>query len=160
MVEFATSIFIMDAGPEQAIHRTAQVFGLSPTAQNVLRNQVHGPREGGSTFLAQFATKNRINTQLLTVTLGPVEIWAFNTTAEDSNVRNQLYHKIGPTETRRVLAAVFPSGTVTKYLESSMARVKEQGGLIDDEVRVVVIDNLVKSILDEYAKDPNFKQLP
>ena len=56
MVEFATSVFIMDAGPEQAQQKTAKVFGLSETAKYALRTRVHGPREGGATFLAQFAT--------------------------------------------------------------------------------------------------------
>ena len=57
MVEFATSIFIMDAGPEQAIKRSTEIFGLSETARVALKTRVHGPREGGATFLAQFATK-------------------------------------------------------------------------------------------------------
>lgn len=160
MVEFATSIFIMDAGPEQAIRRTADIFGLSETAQHALRNQVHGPREGGATFLAQFATKDGINTQLLTATLGPIELWAFNTTAEDANVRNQLYRKLGPAETRRVLGTIFPGGTVTKYLENNLAKIKSQGGLIDEDVKTGVIEGLVNSILNEYAKNPDFKRLP
>ena len=159
MIEFATSIFIMDAGPEQALQRTAEIFGLSPTAKYALRSQVHGPREGGATFLAQFATKDGINTQLLTSTLGPIELWAFNTTSEDSNVRNQLYRKIGPSEARRVLANVFPSGTVTKYLENRLVTIKEKGGLIDTDVKLGVIEELVKNILDKYARDPNFNSL-
>ena len=75
---------------------------------------MHGPREGGGTFLAQFATKTGINTQLLTLTLGPIELWAFSTTAEDANLRNQLYKKIGPNNARKVLARIFPGGTATK----------------------------------------------
>jgi len=160
MIEFATSIFIMDAGPEQALQHTAEIFGLSPTAKYALRSQVHGPREGGATFLAQFATKDGINTQLLTSTLGPIELWAFNTTAEDSNVRNQLYRKIGPSEARRVLANIFPSGTVTKYLENRLIAIKEKGGLIDTDIKLGVIEELVKGILDGYAKDPDVKKLP
>jgi intracellular multiplication protein IcmB len=160
MVEFATSIFIMDAGPEQAIRKTSNIFGLSETAQHALRTQVHGPREGGATFLAQFATKEGMNTQLLTSTLGPIELWAFNTTAEDSNIRNQLYKKIGPVETRRVLAAIFSSGTATKYIENRLAAIKERGGLIDEEIKAGVIEQLVNEILVEYAKNPDFKRLP
>ena len=83
MIEFATSVFIMDAGPEQAVKKTAEIFGLSPTAQLALKTRVHGPREGGSTFLAQFATKFGMNTQLLTATLGSIELWALTTTASD-----------------------------------------------------------------------------
>ena len=91
MVEFATSIFIMDAGPEQAIKKTAKIFGLSETAVHALRERVHGPREGGATFLAQFATKEGMNTQLLTSTLGPIELWSFSTTAEDANFIPRLH---------------------------------------------------------------------
>lgn len=160
MVEFATSIFIMDAGPEQAIRKTATVFGLSETAQQALRTYVHGPREGGSTFLAQFATKEGMNTQLLTATLGPVELWAFTTTSEDVNVRNQLYRKLGPAETRRVLATLFPSGSATKYIENRLSSIKEKGGFIDEEIKTGVIEQLVTAIVSEYAKNPDFRHLP
>ena len=160
MVEFATSVFIMDAGPEQAIAKPAKIFGLSETAQHALRTRVHGPREGGATFLAQFATKEGMNTQLLTITLGPVELWAFNTTAEDVNIRNQLYRKLGPREARRVLAVVFPSGSAAKAVEDRFADLKEKHLLIDEETKMGVIDGLVRDILQEYAKDPNFQRLP
>ncbi len=160
MVEFATSIFIMDAGPEQAIRKTTTIFGLSETAQVALRNYVHGPREGGATFLAQFATKSGMNTQLLTSTLGPVELWAFTTTAEDANIRNHLYKRINPSEARRVLATIFPSGSAVKHIESRLSLLKEKGTLIDDDVKTGVIEQLVKDILSEYMKDPNFKKLP
>jgi len=160
MIEFATSIFILDAGPEQALRRTAEIFGLSETAQTALRNYVHGPRAEGATFLAQFATKEGMNTQLLTSTLGPIELWSFSTTAEDANIRNQLYQKLGPAEARRVLAALFPSGSATKYIEARLAKVKDQGGLIDEEARGSTLDQVVESILDEYAKNPDVKKLP
>ncbi len=159
MIEFATSIFIMDAGPEQAIRKTTKIFGLTDTAQHALRNYVHGPREGGVNFLAQFATKGGMNTQLLTLTLGPVELWAFSTTAEDVNIRNQLYRKIGPAEARRVLATLFPSGSATKYLADRLADLKKETGFIDEEIKVGVIDQLMKDIMDRYAENPEFKHL-
>ena len=159
MIEFATSIFIMDAGPEQAIQKTTKVFGLSKTAQNALRLRVHGPREGGATFLAQFATKHGMNTQLLTLTLGPVELWAFSTTVEDANIRNKLYRKLGPAEARRVLATLFPDGSAAKAIEDRMAELKEHEGLIDAEAKLGVIDQLVADVLAAYSKDPNVKHL-
>lgn len=159
MVEFATSIFIMDAGPEQAIKKTTRTFGLSDTAQTALRSHVHGPRSGGATFLAQFATKEGMNTQLLTSTLGPVELWAFSTTAEDVNLRNRLYAKLGPAEARRVLANIFSSGTATKVIEDRLSRIKEEQVMIDEDVKVGVIDKLVNEIMETYGKDPNAKHL-
>ncbi|KTD32666.1 protein IcmB (DotO) [Legionella moravica] len=160
MIDFATAIYIMDAGPSQAIEKTTEIFGLSETAKVALRNRVHGPRQGGATFLAQFATKSGVNVQLLTLTLGPVELWAFSTTAEDATVRNHLYRHLGPSEARRLLAALFPNGSIAKELEARLATMKEQVGLIEEDERDGAIDQLVTDILEAYAKDPNIKSLP
>lgn len=159
MIEFATSIFIMDAGPEQAIRKSTEIFGLSDTAQTALRTRVHGPREGGATFLAQFATKFGMNTQLLTNTLGPVELWSFSTTAEDARTRNKLYQRLGPREARRVLANLFPSGSVKSLVEARLANLKEQEGIIEEGADQGVIDELVREILEAYSKNPDVKSL-
>ncbi len=158
MVDFGTSIFIMDAGPAQAIKRSAEIFGLSETAQLALKTRVHGPKEGGGTFLAQFATKYGSNTQLLTLTLGPAELWALSTTAEDANVRNQLYRRIGPDHARRLLARLFPSGSITKVLEKRLMLLQEDQGMLTDDMATGAIDQLVEDILKAYSNDPNVKQ--
>ncbi len=150
VVEFATTVFIMEAGPEQAIRKTSKVFGLTKTSEIALKTRVHGPREGGSTFLAQFATKDGLNTQLLTSTLGPVELWSLNTTAEDVNIRNQLYKRIGPKAARKILARLYPSGTAVKALEERYVEFKEMGEVIDDEARESVMESLINDILEEY----------
>ncbi|MCE0724779.1 MULTISPECIES: type IV secretion protein IcmB [Legionella] len=160
MIDFATAIYIMDAGPSQAIEKTTSIFGLSDTAKTALRTRVHGPREGGGTFLAQYATKTGVNVQLLTLTLGPVELWAFSTTAEDATVRNHLYRHIGPSEARRLLAALFPNGSVAKELETRLNSMKEKVGLIEDELKESIVEQLINEILDAYSKNPDVKSLP
>jgi intracellular multiplication protein IcmB len=160
MVEFATSVFIMDAGPEQAIKRSTEIFGLSETARIALKTRVHGPRAGGATFLAQFSTKSGINTQLLTSTLGPVELWSFSTTAEDARIRNKLYEKLGPTEARRVLANLFPGGSVKALVETRLATVKEQHGVIEEANNLSMSDQLLQEILAAYSVNPDVKSLP
>lgn len=160
MIDFATAIYIMDAGPSQAIEKTCKIFGLSETAKIALRTRVHGPRQGGATFLAQFATKNGISVQLLTLTLGPIELWAFSTTAEDALVRNRLYKHLGPAEARRFLALLFPNGSVAKEVAERLNRLKAEGGLIEEEGNVGVIEQLVDEILAAYARDPNSRSLP
>jgi intracellular multiplication protein IcmB len=161
MIDFATSIYIMDAGPSQAIEKTCKIFGLSETAKNALRNRVHGPRQGGATFLAQFATKGGVSVQLLTLTLGPIELWAFSTTAEDAAVRNQLYRHLGPAEARRFLASLFPNGSVAKEIAERLNILKEEGGLIiEEEGNMGVIDQFVNEILQAYSANPNSKSLP
>jgi len=165
MVEFGTSVFILDAGPEQAIRRSVEIFGLSETAKNALKTRVHGPHEGGATFLAQFSTKSGINTQLLTSTLGPVELWAFSTTAEDARVRNKLYQSMNPSEARRVLANLFPSGSIKSLVEKRLSAIKDQGGSMGDTIsgenkEAGVVDQLVAQILDAWSKNPDVKSLP
>ncbi|OGT36577.1 MAG: type IV secretion protein IcmB [Gammaproteobacteria bacterium RIFCSPHIGHO2_12_FULL_37_14] len=160
MVEFGTSIFIMDAGPEQAIKRSTEIFGLSETARMALKTRVHGPREGGATFLAQFSTKNGINTQLLTNTLGPIELWAFSTTAEDARLRNKLYLQLGPKEARRVLGNLFPSGSIKGLIEMRLAQMREQVGVIEEGSNLSMVDKLVDEVLEGYSKNPDIKSLP
>lgn len=159
MVEFGTSIFIMDAGPEQAIKRSTEIFGLSETARIALKTRVHGPREGGATFLAQFSTKYGMNTQLLTNTLGPIELWAFSTTAEDARLRNNLYQRIGPSEARRLLANLFPSGSVKSLIEKRLTTLKEKQGVIEEGSGLSIADQLMEEILEAYSRNPDVKSL-
>jgi intracellular multiplication protein IcmB len=160
MIEFATSIYIMDAGPAQSVEKSAKIFGLSPTATIALRTRVHGPREGGATFLAQFATKEGMNTQLLTLTLGPIELWAFSTTVEDANLRNRLYQHLGPAETRRVLARLFPNGSIKRLVEKRLANLREEQGLITDDSHFGLVEQIAEEIIDAYTKNPNVQSLP
>jgi len=156
MIEFATSVFIMDAGPKQAVEKSTKVFGLTETARLALETRVHGPRAGGATMLAQFATKDGTNTQLITSTIGPIELWAFNTTAVDTKIRNSLYKRVGAADARRVLATLYPAGSAAKIVEDRLSNVKEEGGLIGEEKTNSVIDDLVEEIIAEYHKDPRF----
>ena len=100
-----------------------------------------------------------MNTQLLTLTLGPIELWAFTTTAEDVQIRNRLYKVIGPKEARKVLANLFPGGSATKYLANKLNEVKVKSGIIDEEQRSSMVNQVADKILDEYKKNPNVKSL-
>ena len=155
MVEFATSIFIMDAGPEASIQKATKVFGLSETAQVALRRRVHGPRKGGATFLGIFSTKHGRYTQLLTNTLGPIELWALNTTAEDAFIRNALYKRIGPKQTRRILARCYPSGSAMKDVEEGLSRQKDEGGFVDEDAQQGVLDIIIDRV-EKLALSPEF----
>ena len=159
MVEFGTSVFILDAGPEQAIAKTSEVFGLSDTARSALRRHVRGPRQGGATMLGLFATKESMHTQLLTLTLGPVELWAFSTTASDSIIRDELYRCIGPKDARRLLARIFPSGSASNLVAKMMEKGKIDTGMIEEEIRDTVLHQIIDKIITEYTRDPEFKKL-
>lgn len=156
MIEFATAIFIMDAGPKQAIDKSAKIFGLSETAKLALERRVHGPRQDGSTFLAQFATKDGINTQLITNTIGPMELWAFNTTAEDVRIRNALYDQIGALSARKLLSTKYPSGSAAKDVEKRLAvyenSSKSELETASKNLANSVIDQIIAELLEDYKK--------
>ena len=159
MIEFATSIFIMDAGPKQTIQRTCEIFGLSETAEKALSSRVHGPREGGATFLAQFATKQGNNIQLLTNTIGPIELWAFSTTTEDVLIRNKLYQSLNPKEARQLLARLFPAGSIKPLIETRLAQLKAEQAVIEELDNSHIVDQLAEKILQEYTLNPDIRHV-
>jgi intracellular multiplication protein IcmB len=160
MVEFGTGIYVMDAGPSTAIEKTTKIFGLSDTAKTALSTRVHGPREGGATFLVQYATKQGINVQLLTLTLGPIELWSFSTTSDDARLRNKLYTSIGPKEARQLLARLFPSGSISKVVDHKIFEMeKNDSDLIKEKAKLSVVDDILEQILDAYSKNPQVNKI-
>ncbi len=152
MVEFATAVFIMDAGPKQAVDRAVETFGLNDSARIALSTRVHGPRAEGATFLVQFATKLGISTQLVSSTLGPIELWSFNTNADDARIRNSLYKEIGAKETRKLLSMLYPGGSAGKVIEQRVTQRKRQKADFTEEDEGSVIDELIAEILKIYQE--------
>ncbi len=147
MVDVATGIWIMGVGTERSANKAAEIFGLSPAAQKVLKTQLNGPGPKGAPFLALLSLKDGAHEHHLMNTLGPMELWSFSTTAEDAMLRNRLYQLIGPLETRRRLARKFPGGSAKSEIERRTARLSEMGQMVDDSKGI--IDDLVKEISEE-----------
>lgn len=121
MKEFATGIFVMAGGNRQAIETIATKFGLNSQAElTALERSIHGPRPGGGTFLAKFDTVEGWYTLLLSSPLGPIELWAFSTHADDAFIRNNLYKRMRPKNARRALATLFPSGSAKNAVKERM----------------------------------------
>lgn len=147
MVEFATSIYILDAGPIPTLEKSTKVFGLSVEAKNSLRDHVHGPTASGTNFLAQFVTTSGVYTQLLTLTLAPTELWALSTTVEDVMLRDTLYQSIGPSNARNILARVFPSGTIRPVIEKRLLDTKNS-----EKTKIELVKDLTEELLETYGK--------
>lgn len=153
MTEFATNVFFLSAGNQHSVDKMCEMFGLNSTDRFALENRVHGPREGGPTFLAFFKTKNGKNMQLMTNTAGSIEMWAFSTTKEDTIIRDKLYGHLGPAKARAVLAKVFPSGSAKSEIDRRIAMIKEDGGSVDGK-ELSMTESIVKEVL-EAAKEMN-----
>jgi intracellular multiplication protein IcmB len=147
MIEQATGIFVMDGGNASTIETIATKFGFSdPAEKHALQRRVHPPRAGGGTFLAKFMTTSGWYTMLLCATMGPMELWAFSTTAEDAAVRNRLYEKIGPARARKVLAYAYPGGSARTDINDRKQRMGVTGD--DDGDAKGAIDQVIEDMLD------------
>lgn len=154
MIEMATGIFVMDGGNASTIDAISEKFGFSdPAERYALERRVHPPRAGGGTFLAKFATTTGWFTMLLSATLGPLELWAFSTTAEDVAIRNKLYERLGQARARYVLSAVYPSGSARSDIEDRKIRLKESDTDLDGQSQNV-IDQIVNDLIDYSQRMP------
>lgn len=128
VIKIATGVVAFSVGSESCIDYLDDIFTLSPNDAAILRHNLNGPSSRGAPFWAMFKTKHykQVRQEML-LTLGPVELWAYSTTASDVALRSALYEQIGPKATRQVLAATFPSGTAKPEIDKRMKRLEEAG---------------------------------
>lgn len=142
VLDMATSVYICNAASENAVNIAVKTFGLNSVAEDVLRNQLTGPTAKGASMYCIFRTKGGVIRQKLFLTLGPAELWALSTTAEDAALRRHLYEAVGPRAARTALALRFPGGSAKTEIETRVARIEEEGRRLDDKARGSVIENI------------------
>lgn len=147
IIEVASTLIVCNVGSEGSINLLTNQFNLTENEQRVMRHNLRGPGPNGAPIWALFKIKGegQVRQELL-LTLGPAELWAFSTTAEDVALRTRLYEQIGPKLTRQVLATRFPGGTAKAEIETRIARLEEQGERLDDDGRGNVIGILVDEL--------------
>ena len=99
-----------------------------------LLNTTKGPAPDGSgvTFLAVFQTTNGNVAQLLKNTVGPLRLWALNSTPANRALRNMLYDALDGKTARRLLANAFPGGSAENHIKMLKKRAgnDDEGGAI------------------------------
>lgn len=147
ILEIASGIILCNAGSEASIETLHNVHLLSDGERQILRDELTGPSPRGAPVWAFFRLREMGSVrQKLVLTLGPAEIWAFSTTAEDVALRTRLYEEIGPQLTRKVLARRFPGGSAKAEIETRLARLEDLGTSANDEARLDVIGQLVEDL--------------
>lgn len=146
LLNAATSVYVMRGGnaADEAILRES--FNVSEEAIRRLQREAVGPGPEGGNFLALFKTKVGFVVQLLTNTVGPIELWAFSTTQEDVALRNRLYKRIGPYATRKLLAEHFPLGSALETIEHMRTESVE-------EEETSVVERLANKLANAYTKN-------
>ncbi|MDD3288891.1 MAG: type IV secretion protein IcmB [Alphaproteobacteria bacterium] len=147
MVDLATGVWICGtAVSDRSINETADRFGLSDTARWVMRYRLTGPRASGAPVLLLLSTNEGRYEQHLVNTLGPIELWALSTSAEDVEVRTRLYASLGAETARQLLARFFPGGSARKEIRRRVV-LRTEKGEVESGATSVVIDELVNELV-------------
>ncbi len=147
MVDLATGVWILGSAlSERAVNFAVERFGLSDTARWIMRNRLTGPRAGGAPALFILGTNEGRYEQFLINTLGPIELWALSTSAEDVAIRTRLYQRIGGVRARRVLARAYPRGSARQELRRRIT-LRTESGEIENAALSVVIEEMVEEMI-------------
>lgn len=155
MVDLATGVWVMGAAiSDQAVDDIQKRFGLTQTARNVIRHHLTGPRSTGAPCLLVLATNEGRYEQHLINTLGPIELWALSTSAEDVAIRSRLYGILGAGVSRKILAANFPGGSARSEIKRRilMRAEKAKGGEVDKSAAQSEVIKEIVAELTEAAK--------
>ncbi|MDB2682765.1 type IV secretion protein IcmB [Alphaproteobacteria bacterium] len=148
MVDLATGVWVCGTAiSEKAVDEVKNVFGLSDTAREIVRNKLTGPKAIGAPVLFILSTTDGRYEQHLYNTLGPIELWALSTSVEDVAIRNRLYEKLGASRARTMLAATYPGGSARSDIRRRVIS-KAEGG----EARKAMISAVIEEIVDEIVE--------
>jgi intracellular multiplication protein IcmB len=150
IVQIASGIIVCNAGNENSITYMDKMLQLREGEKRIMRYRLRGPSRHGAPIWVWLRMRGDGEVrQELNLTLGPVELWAYSTTAEDVILRNRLYEEIGPSAARQVLASRYPGGSAKTDIEVRVARLEETGERLDESGRGDVIGDLVKELKEQ-----------
>ena len=141
----ATTIIILGSGSEKSIAELAKRFDLNKRCRDALKF-LGKPGPAGSNLVALFQTGSGRSQLVLSLTIGDQALWAFSTTTEDVAIRNNLYKRLGPSESLRRLAAIYPGGSAKSVVERRRLLVTDQSAADDAIVNVIheLVDEIVR----------------
>lgn len=108
-----TNFFIMGCADAIESKKIADRFDLTESERMAIQRELVRP---GRLFCI-FKTKRGVLSQLLYTRPGPIERWAFSTSASDMPLRDALYAAMGPRNTLMFLAKHFPGGSAAAEID-------------------------------------------
>ena len=149
MVDLATGVWVLGTAiSDKAVDDVVDRFGLSATAKAVIRHKLTGPKSIGAPCLFVLGSTDGRYEQHLYNTLGPIELWALSTSAEDVAIRNRLYNKLGASRGRQMLAAAYPGGSARSEIRRRVLARSEES-----DARAAMISAIIEEIVDELVEE-------
>lgn len=147
MIDLATGVWVLGSAiSDAAVENVRERFGLSDTARSIIRFKLTGPKSGGAPALLVLGTTEGRYEQFLYNTLGPIELWALSTSAEDVAIRNRLYARLGAGRARQLLSSAFPAGSARGEIKRRVMMKSEREGEARSALTSVAIDEIVEEL--------------
>ena len=154
MVDLATGIWVLGTAiSDKAVQNVVDRFGLSNTAKHVMRYKLTGPKSIGAPALIVIGSTSGRYEQHIYNTLGPIELWAFSTSAEDVSIRNRLYSILGAARARQMLSTSFPGGSARTEIRRRVLANSESG-----DSRNAMISGVIEEIINELIEESKATQ--
>ncbi|MBL4803764.1 MAG: type IV secretion protein IcmB [Alphaproteobacteria bacterium] len=154
MVDLATGVWVLGTAiSDKAVDDVVDRFGLSATAKAVIRHKLTGPKSIGAPCLFVLGSTDGRYEQHLYNTLGPIELWALSTSAEDVAIRNRLYNKLGASRGRQMLAAAYPGGSARSEIRRRVLARSEES-----DARAAMISAIIEEIVEELVEESKNSQ--
>ena len=118
VLDSANSLFMMEVDTRDEAMLMEK--GVPKVTIRTLQRLGSGPSQDGSgvPFLGIFSVKGGSTmARVLKNAMGPLELWALNSSSADSALRKILYDEVGGATARSILAQEFPQGSATKLIE-------------------------------------------
>ncbi len=159
MVDLATGVWVLGTAiSDKAVDDVQQRFGLSATARQIIRYKLTGPKSIGAPCLLVLGTTDGRYEQHLYNTLGPIELWALSTSAEDVAIRNRLYSRLGAGRARQMLAFHYPGGSARGEIRRRVLTKADTG-----DSRQAMISAVIEELVEEmvaYSKQAQKEEAP
>ncbi|MHD0644545.1 ATP-binding protein [Pseudomonas aeruginosa] len=150
VLKLVNNILIFSKGMTSIVRQQIiDKFTPSPDAIKMMDKWVTGPTAEGShaLYIGQVLSDSDGSVeQVLRLTLGPTEVWAYTTKAQDVSLRRRLVTRIGLSNALKVLSTAYPNGSATadilKLVTDNKLRLDELGE--DSSLFDVIADKLIK----------------
>lgn len=151
LLSFSTTRFVLSPATRPTADMMRDYFSATDSVIWAAQNRIKAPGPDGSTVLAMFRLRDGGGvpaSQVLKLTLGGIRLWAQSTTNEDAYVRDALYARIGAVETRRLLARIYPSGSLLPEVERRTLLLV--GDSVDEKAKQSIVDSMVEELYQMY----------
>lgn len=154
MVKLVNNIIILSKGiSEMSLQEIRERFAPSEDAISYMNRWLTGPGPEGSSmlYIGQLTSETAPKIeQVLRLTLGPTEIWAYSTTPQDVSLRKRMSDKIGLNNALAILSTAYPKGSAKADIQKILA--DNSTALESTDENQNMFDVLVDRLIKEHGK--------